>query len=140
MEFLIRRRDDHDWPAIPKGRMSQVLTPSGLDCAVASGWGDHRLRCADTEIWFSGEPVGWQVSIEGPMPADVATRLVATVRPRSSGRSTSRSSGSGSADPQGTAPNYPRQKNALDLGLGSPITFGMAGIHSQRSPSSARAE
>jgi hypothetical protein len=79
IEFLIRKRDDDEWPAIPKGRAAQVLTPSGWDCAVASGGGDHRLRCADTEIWFSGEPVGWQVSIEGPMPADVATRLVATV-------------------------------------------------------------
>ncbi|MEV0810366.1 hypothetical protein [Micromonospora sp. NPDC050200] len=79
MEFLIRTRDDHDWPAMPRGRMAQVLMPSDWDCAVVSGWGNHRLRCGDTEISFSGEPVGWEVSIEGPMPADVAARLVAAV-------------------------------------------------------------
>lgn len=46
---------------------------------VVPGWGDHRLRCGDTEISFSGEPVGWQVSIEGPMPAEVAAQLAAVV-------------------------------------------------------------
>ncbi|MCX4473083.1 hypothetical protein OOK41_22710 [Micromonospora sp. NBC_01655] len=79
MEYLIRTRDDHDWPAISKDRMAQVLTPSGWGCSVASGWGDHRLRCGDTEISFSGEPVGWQASIEGPMTTDMATRLLAAV-------------------------------------------------------------
>lgn len=29
MEFLIRKCDDHEWPALPLRRMSQVLAPSG---------------------------------------------------------------------------------------------------------------
>ena len=37
------------------------------------------MRCGDTEISYTGEPVGWQVSIEGPMPEDAAVRLMATV-------------------------------------------------------------
>jgi hypothetical protein len=37
------------------------------------------LRCGDADVSFSAEDVGWHVSIEGPMPADVATRLVAVV-------------------------------------------------------------
>jgi hypothetical protein len=68
IEFLIRTRNDHEWPAMPTDRMAQVLTPAGWDCVVVSGWADHRLRGGDTEISFSGEPVGWQVSIEDSAP------------------------------------------------------------------------
>jgi len=32
-----------------------------------------------TEVSFSGEPVGWQVSSDGPMPEDVANRMIVTV-------------------------------------------------------------
>ncbi len=79
IEFLIRTRGDGGWPAIHRDRMPQVLTPAGWDCAGVPGWGDYRLRCGDTEISFSGEPIGWEVSVEGPMPADVATKLVVAV-------------------------------------------------------------
>ncbi|MFI7279090.1 hypothetical protein ACIBOV_02335 [Micromonospora chersina] len=79
IEFLIRTRDDHDWPAIHRDRMPHVLTPGGWDCVDVPGWGDYRLRSGDTEISFSGEPVGWEVSFDGPMPEDVATRLVIAV-------------------------------------------------------------
>ncbi|MCW3820869.1 hypothetical protein ONA91_41255 [Micromonospora sp. DR5-3] len=80
IEFLIRTRGGHEWPAIHRGRMPHVLTPAGWDCVGVSGCGcDYRLRCGDTEVSFSGEPVGWEVSFEGPMPKDVATRLVIAV-------------------------------------------------------------
>ena len=82
IEFLIRTRDGHDWPAVHRDRLSHVFTPEGWDCVGVSGWGDYRLRCGDTEISFSGEPVGWQVSFDGPMLQDVATRLVAAVASR----------------------------------------------------------
>lgn len=29
MEYLIRPRDGHDWPAIPKGRLASVKTLQG---------------------------------------------------------------------------------------------------------------
>jgi hypothetical protein len=79
IEFLIRTLDGPDWPAVHRDRLSHVLTPGGWDCVSVSGWGDYRLRCGDTEISFSAEPVGWQVSFEGPMPEDVATQLVVVV-------------------------------------------------------------
>ena len=52
MEFLIRTRAGHGWPAVHRDRLADVLTPAGWDCpAVAgwdcpavAGWGDHRLR------------------------------------------------------------------------------------------------
>lgn len=79
IEFLIRTGDGHDWPAIHRDRIPHVLTPAGWDCTQIPGWGDYRLRCGDTEIAFSGEPVGWEVTFEGPMPEQLATRLIITV-------------------------------------------------------------
>lgn len=76
IEFLIRTRESQDWPAVHRDGLSQVLTPGGWDCVGVSGWGDYRLGCGDTEISLSGELVGWQVSFEGPMLQDVATRLI----------------------------------------------------------------
>ncbi|WP_189335383.1 hypothetical protein [Actinoplanes ianthinogenes] len=79
IEFLVRNRDDHGWPSVHRDRLAEVLTPAGWTCEAAPGWGHHRLRCGDTVVEFSGEPVGWQVSFEGPMPEDEATRFVAAV-------------------------------------------------------------
>ncbi|WDZ84578.1 hypothetical protein [Micromonospora cathayae] len=59
--------------------MAVVLTPDGWDCVVTAGWGDHRVRCDETEVAFSGEPVGWQLSFEGPMTQETAERFVASV-------------------------------------------------------------
>jgi len=47
-EFLIRTKDRHDWPAIRKDRVADVLTPHG-SCVAVAGWGDHRLRYDDKE-------------------------------------------------------------------------------------------
>lgn len=79
MEFLIRTRDGHDWPAIRNDRVAVVLTPNGWDCAAVAGWGNHRVRYGDAEIAFAAEDVGWQVSIEGPMPPEVAEQFIAAV-------------------------------------------------------------
>jgi hypothetical protein len=79
IEFLIRTRDDHDFPAVRRDRLSHVLTPAGWDCVPSEGWGDYRLRCGDTDVSFAGESAGWEVSFEGPMPEEVATRMIAIV-------------------------------------------------------------
>lgn len=79
LEFLIRTQDDHECPPIDHDRMSQVLTPAGWGCQRIAGWGNYRLRCGDTEISFSDEDVGWQVAFEGPMPSELARRLIATI-------------------------------------------------------------
>jgi len=79
IEFLIRTRATHEWPVVRGDRLAAVLTPDGWHCTVAEGWGDHRLRCDMTEIAFSGEPVGWQVSFEGPMTPDDAERFISAV-------------------------------------------------------------
>jgi len=79
VEFLIRTQDSHPWPAIPRDRISQVLTPRDWDCAQVVGWGEHRLRCGETEISLSGEDVGWHVAFDGPIALDAAERFVAAV-------------------------------------------------------------
>jgi len=79
MEFLIRTRDGHEWPPVRNDRVAAALTPSGWDCAIVAGWGDHRVRCGEAEIAFAAEHVGWQVSIEGPMSAEVAEQFIAKV-------------------------------------------------------------
>lgn len=52
---------------------------TGWDCVVARGWAAITDCVPVNQISFSGEPGGWQVSIEGPMQADVAARLTAAV-------------------------------------------------------------
>lgn len=74
-EYLIRTADTHEWPAVH----SEVLSPTGFDCAPVDGWGDVRLRCGVTEVAFSGEEVGWQISFDGPMADDDTDRFVTTV-------------------------------------------------------------
>jgi hypothetical protein len=43
------------------------------------GWGDFRMMCSGSTIAFSGEEVGWQVSIEEPMDERDADALIAAV-------------------------------------------------------------
>jgi hypothetical protein len=59
-----------------------VLTPVGLECRPVEGWGDFHLRCGDASIAFSGEDVGWQVTVDGLENADA---LVARVTERGRG-------------------------------------------------------
>lgn len=77
LEFLIRTACTHEWPAIARPRMAAVLSPAGWTCAPADGDGDHVVDCAGTEIAWSAEPNGWQVSFDGPMSEEEAERFVA---------------------------------------------------------------
>ena len=79
MEFMIRTRAGHDWPAVNRDRLTDVLTPVGWNCSVVAGWGDHRLRCGEAEIAFAAEAAGWLLSIDGPMEQEAAQRFVAAV-------------------------------------------------------------
>ena len=61
MEFLIRTRSGHDWPAVRRDRLVEVLTPAN--------WRGQ------AEIAFSAEDTGWLVLINGPMEPEAAQRL-----------------------------------------------------------------
>ena len=74
-EYLIRT-ETGDWPAIHADRLAAALAPDDSDCEPMSGWGDLRLRCGAATAIFSGEPVGWQVIIEGGVSEDQADGLV----------------------------------------------------------------
>lgn len=78
-EFLIRTAETHDWPGLPSSRFAEVFLPAGFDCEEIDGWGEFRIRCGTTEISFAGEPVGWLVTFEGPMPETDCERLVITL-------------------------------------------------------------
>jgi hypothetical protein len=71
--------DDVGWIAVHADDVQRVLTPNGWDAAVIEGWGDHRVRIDNTEVSFSGEDAGWQVSVEGPMAAATADAVIETV-------------------------------------------------------------
>ena len=77
-EFLIRTTDSHEWPAF-RDPFDSVLIPAGSDFRAIEGWGDFRMATGDTVVAFSGEEVGWQVTVEGPMTAERAETLVGIV-------------------------------------------------------------
>jgi hypothetical protein len=79
IEFLIHTRAGHEWPAVYRDRLADVLTPAGWDCSVVAGCGDHRLRCGEAEIAFAAEDAGWLLSIDGSMELEAAQRFVAAV-------------------------------------------------------------
>jgi hypothetical protein len=78
-EYLIRTASTHELPAVPSGRLAHVLVPAGFSCEQADGWGDFRIRCGATQIAFSAEDPGWQVSVDGPMSDADCERLVAAI-------------------------------------------------------------
>ncbi len=79
MEFLIRTGRDHGWPDLPSTELARVLNPAGWDCSTIPGSGEHRLRCGDAEVSFTGEDVGWHLVIDGQMEQATAQAFVATV-------------------------------------------------------------
>lgn len=78
-EYLVRTADTHEWPAVHRDQAQRVLSPDGFDCAWVDRPGDVRLRCRATEVAFSGEDAGWQVSFEGDMADEDTDRFVAAV-------------------------------------------------------------
>ena len=79
LEYLIRTASTHQLPALHRSRLASVLLPAGFGCEQAEGWGDFRMRCGTTQVAFSGEDPGWQVTFEGPMPETDCERLVITL-------------------------------------------------------------
>ncbi|MBB2748738.1 hypothetical protein [Microbispora sp. NBRC 16548] len=77
--YLIRPEDGPEWIPIHARDLARVLTPDGWEACLVDGWGDHRIRVRDVDVSFSAEDVGWQVSIEGDLPANVADDLVDVV-------------------------------------------------------------
>ncbi|MBC9956183.1 hypothetical protein [Yimella sp. cx-51] len=67
-DYLIRTQASHEWPAVHRERLTDVLVPTGYDCQVVDGWGDLHLRCGEAEVSFSGEEPGWLVTVEGDLP------------------------------------------------------------------------
>jgi hypothetical protein len=78
-EYLIRTASTHQLPALQRGRLADVLLAPGFSCERADGWGDFRMRCGDTQVAFSAEEPGWQVTLEGPMTDADRERLVTTI-------------------------------------------------------------
>jgi hypothetical protein len=78
-EYLIRTVITHELPAFPDGLLAEILVPAGFGCEQADGWGDFRMRYGPTEIAFSAEDPGWQVTVEGPMPDTDREGLVTTI-------------------------------------------------------------
>lgn len=80
-EYLVRTSGAHDWPSFATD-LAAVFIPPGSDCSPIDGWGDFRMRCGAAEGSFSGEEVGWQVSIEGPMDDATASALLSQITER----------------------------------------------------------
>jgi hypothetical protein len=79
IEYLIRAVEGHELPPTQHSLLADMLLPAGFGCEQADGWGDFRLRCGTTEVSFSAEDPGWQVSFEGPMAEPECERLVVMV-------------------------------------------------------------
>jgi len=47
--------------------MASVLQPEGMSSEPIEGDGDFRVRAAGAEISYSGEEVGWQVTVYGDL-------------------------------------------------------------------------
>jgi hypothetical protein len=79
IEYVIRIASSHEWPAVHQMRLSEVMIPTGSRWETVEGWGDFRMRLDGTEVSFSGEMGGWQVTIEGPLSEDEVQRTVEIV-------------------------------------------------------------
>jgi len=79
-EYLIRTTaGQSSWPAIPKGRLLDVLEPRGYGTVRADGPGDLRLVLGGGEMVFSAEDAGWQVWFEGDTAGHDTDALVSQV-------------------------------------------------------------
>ena len=60
-----------------RARFAEVLRPNSFTSTEVQGWGDHRISVGDTEISFSFEDTGIQVSFEkGSISAETAIQIV----------------------------------------------------------------
>src|SRR5688572_2788409 len=79
IEYLIRRTDG-EWFDLHATRFDEALRPSSFPSERVEGRGAWRIRCEGTDISFSYEDPGIQVSIEGHLPPDVADRIAEEIR------------------------------------------------------------
>ena len=79
IEYIIRIASNHEWPAVHRTRLSEVMVPVGSRWEAIEGWGDFRMRLDETEVSFSGEVGGWQVAFEGPLDEEKAQRTIEIV-------------------------------------------------------------
>jgi len=76
VEFLIRR-DDGEWFEFPFDRYPEVLRPLTIASRQVEGWGSHRIEVEGSEISFSDEDPGFQVSFEtGSLGVERAREIV----------------------------------------------------------------
>ena len=79
-EYLIRTTTGPgSWPAIPEGRLLDILEPRGYGSVRVDGPGDLRLVLGGCEMVFSGEDAGWQVWFEGDTAGHDTDALVSQV-------------------------------------------------------------
>ena len=62
-EFLIQR-EDKDFCVFHVDKFREVLQPNSIESEKVDGWGDYRIRVDNSEISFSFEMVGIQISFE----------------------------------------------------------------------------
>ena len=75
-EYLIRPEDRAEWIPVHVDDMTRVFTPAGWNAIAIAGCGENRFRIDDAEIYFSGEDVGWHVSVEGSVEPATADAIV----------------------------------------------------------------
>ena len=82
LAFLIRTADTHEWPAFHRDSLAEVFAAAGSGCVPIDGWGDFRARWRATEVSFSGEDAGWQVTFDGSPEHDDAVSLLEAITRR----------------------------------------------------------
>ena len=63
IEFLIKR-DDDEWWDFSYERRAEIFRPQSIPSRPVEGWGTHRIEVEGTEVSFSDEEPGIQVSFE----------------------------------------------------------------------------
>jgi hypothetical protein len=76
---MVRPRDGESFLGVPATDLAAVLTPQGWDCSRVDDWGDYRLTVDSSEVAFSLDEPGWQVSITGSMTEAAADQFVARI-------------------------------------------------------------
>ncbi len=62
-EFLIQR-EDKDFCIFHVNKFGEVLHPNSIKSEKIEGWGDYRIKVDSSEISFSFEEFGIQISFE----------------------------------------------------------------------------
>ena len=78
-EFLIRC-DDENFCVIHVNKLGEVSHPNSVESEQVEGWGDYRIKIGDSEISFSFEMVGIQISFEtGKLSPEKAETIVSEI-------------------------------------------------------------